>query len=100
VSFKRMNRMVSFRVSQDEFELLRTKSEAVGARSVSDYARVALCGAATNAPNGSDIHDLNNVVQKLRDEILRLSELLDDPGTRYSNGDAVTSNHNGGVGNA
>ena len=47
MAFRRMNRMISFRVSDDEFERLRAKSEAEGARSVSDYARVALAREAS-----------------------------------------------------
>ena len=34
--------MISFPVSEDEFERLRVRSQAEGARSVSDYAREAL----------------------------------------------------------
>lgn len=93
--------MISFRVSQDEFEELRTKSQAVGARSVSDYARVALCSAAVrNGRIGTDIHDLNDIIQKLSGEIRRLSELLQDPGASGHSGEsAVASGQNGGMGN-
>lgn len=97
-----MTRMVSFRISQDEFEQLRVKSVAVGARSVSDYARVALCSAAaTNARIGTDVHDLNDIIEKLSCEIRRLSELLKDPGAPHHSGESpIASNHNGGLGNA
>ena len=37
--------MISFRVSEREFEQLKNKSEAEGARSISDFARLALCGS-------------------------------------------------------
>ena len=42
MAIRRMTHMISFRVSQDEFELLRAKSQAEGARSISDYARLTL----------------------------------------------------------
>ena len=93
MSFRRMTRMISFRVSENEFELLRSKSEALGARSVSDYARVVLCGSAgaADGQNGTDIHHLNDGIERLSVEIRRLFERLESPST---------TDHNGGVGNA
>ncbi|PYT11057.1 MAG: hypothetical protein DMG59_27425 [Acidobacteria bacterium] len=66
-----MTRMISFRVSNDEFELLRSKSESQGARSVSDYARLALCGSPS-APDDQIVHQLSDEIQQLRLEINRL----------------------------
>jgi predicted DNA-binding protein len=42
VVFKRKSRMISFRLSEEEYQYLRTVSESKGARSVSDYARDTL----------------------------------------------------------
>ena len=42
VVFKRKTRMISFRLSEAEYQYLRTISESRGARSVSDYARDTL----------------------------------------------------------
>jgi phosphoglycerate-specific signal transduction histidine kinase len=42
VVFKRKSRMISFRLSEEEYQYLRTISESKGARSVSDYARDTL----------------------------------------------------------
>jgi hypothetical protein len=96
-----MTRMISFRVSEHEFELLKTKSEAVGARSVSDYARVALCGSAGagDAQAETDIHHLSDGMQQLSLEIRRLFDLLEGPRGSYSEGHSIASNHNEGVGN-
>ena len=63
--------MISFRVSDDEFERLRAKSEAEGARSVSDYARVALAREAV-----ADREWLQHL-QRLSEDVARLTELLD-----------------------
>ena len=42
IVFKRKSRMISFRLSEEEYQYLRTISESKGARSVSDYARDTL----------------------------------------------------------
>ena len=74
MAFKRMNRMISFRVSDDEFEKLRQRSAAEGARSVSDYARVALARES----NGE--RDMMQHLQRLTADVQRLTELLDRKG--------------------
>ena len=66
-----MNRMISFRVSDDEFERLRAKSQAEGARSVSDYARVAL------ARESSADREWQQHLERLSQDVARLTELLD-----------------------
>ena len=70
--------MISFRVSEREFEMLKSKSEAEGARSISDFARLALCGS----PNESHeqergIHQLSDEVQQLSADVRRVTELLE-----------------------
>jgi hypothetical protein len=67
--------MISFRVSEREFEMLRSKSEAEGARSVSEFARLALCGqtpAATNQSAQSGATDSPELT-RLRDELQELN---------------------------
>jgi hypothetical protein len=95
-----MTRMISFRVSEDEFEQLRSKSEANGARSISDYARLALCGA-TNGTDGhleSDIHELSDGIQQLNHHIRRLAELMENPDRSAKGGHhSMSANHNGGA---
>jgi len=63
--------MVSFRVSNDEFERLRARSEAEGSRSVSDYARLAL--AREQRPEADWVEHL----QRLSANVERLTQLLD-----------------------
>jgi len=42
IVFKRKSRMISLRLSEEEYQYLRTIAESKGARSVSDYARDTL----------------------------------------------------------
>lgn len=79
MSFRRMTRMISFRVSEAEFEQLRNKSEAEGARSVSDYARASLCGGTARADDERQIQALSDGIERLSGDIRRLSELIGAP---------------------
>ena len=63
--------MISFRVSDDEFDRLRAKSEAEGSRSVSDYAREALSRESRGE------HQWIEHLQRLSADVQRLTELLD-----------------------
>jgi hypothetical protein len=76
---RRRTRMISLRVSEREFELLRTKSEAEGARSISDFVRLAICGSAITAADRVDqgIHRLSDDVQQLSAEVRRVTEILE-----------------------
>jgi phosphoglycerate-specific signal transduction histidine kinase len=79
VVFKRKTRMISFRLSEEEYQYLRSISESEGARSVSDYARDTLFRirqAARRPPAeiqakmdklASRLDSLNREVQSLRD---------------------------------
>ncbi len=70
MAFRRMNRMISFRVSDDEFERLRMKSQEEGSRSVSDYARLALAREARGENEWAE------QMQALHQQMQRLTELL------------------------
>jgi hypothetical protein len=74
-----MTRMVSFRISEAEFQQLRIKSEAEGARSVSDYARASLCSAAAREGGERQIRTLSDGIERLSEDIRRLSELIEAP---------------------
>lgn len=69
---------MSFRLSEDEYENLRQASLAEGARSVSDYARVALCRLVSSPRevqgNGIEakVLQLDEHMQALQDELRRL----------------------------
>jgi hypothetical protein len=78
VVFKRKTRMVSFRLSEEEYQFLCAVSKSKGARSVSDYARGTLfriSQAARRPPAeiqarvdklAGDLESLNREVQSLR----------------------------------
>lgn len=73
--FQRRTKVVSFRVSAEEYgHLMRISSES-GAHSLSDWAR----GAAllqSGAPPASNAYGLRARVEELHREVLRLSDLV------------------------
>ena len=79
---KPRNRIVTFRVAEDEFEHLKNLSVAEGARSLSDYARTAVC----NPPNGRSaareveldarVRKLDGKVDELDRAIKELTQLI------------------------
>ena len=90
MAFRRRTRMISFRVSENEFEKLKTESESVGVGSVSDYARLNLCGAEHTVPPGqleARIHQLDGKVQDLSSHLNRLVSLVE------RTHDAVVNSH-------
>ena len=75
----RRTRTISVRVSEREFEMLKVKSEAEGARSISDLVRLVLSGSATGSPDSVDkgINQLSGEIQQLSVEVRRATELLE-----------------------
>jgi hypothetical protein len=67
---KTRNRIINFRVTEDEFTRLRTASLENGARCLSDYARTAIL----HALEGYYDHDLGN--RNGRDELQALLQRL------------------------
>lgn len=49
--FKPKTRVISFRLSEEEYQSLRQRSLAQGAHSVSDYARLILCRFLAGQPS-------------------------------------------------
>jgi hypothetical protein len=74
---RRRTRMISFRVSDGEFEELKTKSE--GAGSISEFVRLTVCGSGTVQNNGvtQGIGQLRENVQQLSADVRRVTELLE-----------------------
>ena len=79
---KPRTRLVSFRISDDEYQALVKITAAQGARSISDFSRSALCEALKNSnplslepPSSSPIYirDLIKSMQELGTVISRLS---------------------------
>ena len=81
--FKTRTRMVSFRLSQDEYERLKDLSLTERARSVSEFARAALC----RLPDGSNgdsvavavprMEKLEGALTQLRLEMYQLRQLVE-----------------------
>jgi hypothetical protein len=76
-------RIVSFRLSQEEYEALESTCIAAGARSISDFARSAACslslqgnGLLENAPE-TMIRALQKRVEDLDREVRRLTYLVE-----------------------
>ena len=80
--FKTRTRMVSFRLSEDEYERLKDLSLMECARSVSEFARAALC----KLPNGNGdsvttaaprMEKLEGAVRQLKLEMRQLRQLVE-----------------------
>lgn len=79
---KPRNRLVYFRVSEEEFELFTHMCQVEGARSISDLARVALrrLAEARNLRSEDDfivkLQFINEVVNELSQKVERLNTRL------------------------
>lgn len=78
--FKRRTRMVNFRLSEEEYKELKNTCLANGARSVSDFARLAVYrmvdGGGLSQRLEWTVRDLTGKVEELDREVKRLSRLL------------------------
>lgn len=70
----RRSRMVSFRLSPDEYARLRTMCSAQGIRSLSDLARTAMQRLIEEPKD--EIGDLREQMRALAQELERLSRVL------------------------
>jgi hypothetical protein len=81
--FRPKSRMISFRLSEDEYEILKKDSLSHGARSVSDYARSTLrrfmAGQAGIHGDGFEagIEQLDGRMQELNRELQRLLRVVE-----------------------
>jgi len=66
----RRSKMVSFRLSWDEYQAYREACATVGVRSLSELARAAMQQLVTSRPNGTSLDDQ---VRELRNQVLQLS---------------------------
>jgi hypothetical protein len=80
--FKPRNRLVNFRLSEEEFEKLRAGCALTGARSLSDFARAAVMRSVTGAPQGAESGEpaldsrLSSVDRKVSELETRIDQLL------------------------
>lgn len=77
----RKSKMVSFRLSQEEYQRFRALCAAQGVRSLSDLARTAmqkLVAAESRAdPLSLEVQDLRSQVRSLSLELERISEAVE-----------------------
>ena len=79
----RKNRIISVRLSQAEFEALKTLYAARGARSISDFIRSAMNRIISEASRESagalelKVQEIDGKVSILDGEVARLSSLLE-----------------------
>jgi hypothetical protein len=66
----RRSKMVSFRLSGDEYQTYREACATVGVRSLSELARAAMQHLIASRPNGASLDDQ---VRELRHQVLQLS---------------------------
>ena len=90
--FKTRTRMVSFRLSQDEYERLKDLSLMERARSVSEFARAALCKLPdSNGYSASPrMEKLEDALAQLRLEMHQLRQLVETTIGIAGESDAVT----------
>jgi hypothetical protein len=69
-------KLVNFRVTEDEYEKLRSASVARGARCLSDFARVAVMQAAGGAATSAD-PDFHRRIAAIESEVARLANRFD-----------------------
>jgi hypothetical protein len=79
------NRLVNFRLSEDEFERLKGSCEAFGARSISDFARTSVLDRLDQNPASSPstgvVLNLGDKVAELEMRVGQILNLLEATGT-------------------
>jgi hypothetical protein len=73
--FKRRTRLISFRLSDEEYEALLATTAAQGARSISDFSRSALCQALKRNGNDLKFEPDGGPPNQVRDLIKTMREL-------------------------
>jgi hypothetical protein len=62
---KPRNRILIFRLTQEEYDVLHTASSEKGARSLSEFARTQLFGSLEAAAPGQDLTELKTTVARI-----------------------------------
>lgn len=81
--FKKRTRIISFRISEEEYETLQHISMLNGAHSVSDYARSVACRFITAQTTGEEpsltfeIQALNRRIDEMYRHLMRLAQLVE-----------------------
>ena len=84
------NRLVYFRISEDEFQRLRDLCDSEGARSISDLARLAVERLVQGGPTSSDamtlqrVQLLDRIIRELNLKLEQLNMLLNGRGSKIA----------------
>jgi len=77
----RRDRLVIFRLSQDEYQLLKDASERNGARNLSDFTRGELLNALNSRADGNHVEQtfssMEQSMAELKATMLRLQSVLE-----------------------
>jgi len=76
----RRDRLVIFRLSQDEYQTLKAASESQGARSISDFTRGEVLSSLKRAAgnhNGQTFNSIEQRMAELQAIMLRLQSVLE-----------------------
>jgi hypothetical protein len=76
---KRRSRIVSFRLSDAEYDLLKNVSATHGARSVSEYTRSFCQSDEDSSKMEIMLKNLNDAIAALDRSIQRLNEIVEKP---------------------
>jgi hypothetical protein len=87
---KRRSRIVSFRLSDEEYDSLKSVTASRGARSVSEFTRSVACNMSTDGNGAEKIEDslrtLNDRMQALDRRLQMLTEVLEEKnGANHTN---------------
>ena len=73
---KPRNRLINFRLTEEEFEKLRDACRHQGARSISDFARSAVMTQAERPPGPAPSSRVDELLQSLDSRVSQLFELM------------------------
>lgn len=74
---KRRNRVVVFRLTQDEYEDLKTVCSVRGARNISDFARSELLIAIEQEQRPDRLAEVGQKLSSLETTVQRMAQLLE-----------------------
>jgi hypothetical protein len=86
----RRSRMISFRLSPEEYERFTKLCSERGVRSVSDMARIALqklvAGDTESDPISFEVRDLRSQIKAMANELERLAAIVERRNASKANG--------------
>jgi hypothetical protein len=81
---KRRTRTVSFRLSQEEYDVMQERCISEGARSISDFARTLACRCAQGGPQlrhdletEAKLYQLHERIEELERELRRVAQFME-----------------------